>query len=213
MKLQLALDTTTLEEALELVKKTQQWVDIIEIGTPMLIEYGLEAVRVMKKRFPNHLVLADAKIMDAGELEAAMCFKAGADIVTVLGVSHLTTIKNTVKAAKDVNKMIMVDMIDVTDLQDKTLAIDKLGVDYVCVHTAFDLQGENEEPMEELKEVNRLIKNSQSAVAGGVKLSTVDKVAKAKPGVVVVGGGITNQQDPAKTAQAIKEIMEENNGV
>ena len=209
MKLQLALDTTTIDEAVELVKKTEKWIDIIEIGTPMLIEYGVEAVRIMKKSFPNHLVLADAKIMDAGELEASMCFKAGADIVTVLGVSHLTTIANTVKAAKAVNKMVMVDMIDVENLVEKTKAIDALGVDYICVHTAFDLQGEKAEPMEELMEVNRIISKSQSAVAGGVKLTTIKKVVGCDPEVIVVGGGITNQEDPAKTAQAIKEAMEE----
>jgi 3-hexulose-6-phosphate synthase len=213
MKLQLALDTTTLEEALDLVQQTKEWVDIIEIGTPMLIEYGLEAVRMMKKNFPNHCVLADAKIMDAGELEASMCFKAGADIVTVLGASHLTTIKNTVKAAKAVNKKVMVDMIDVEHLTKKTKAIDECGVDYICVHTAFDLQGEKEEPMEELREVNSIITQSKSAVAGGVKLATIKKVVANNPEVIVVGGGITNQQDPAKTAQAIKEAMEVKHGI
>lgn len=207
MKLQLALDTTTIDEAVALVRQTEKWVDIIEIGTPMLIEYGLEAVRVMKKNFPNHTVLADAKIMDAGELEAAMCFKAGADIVTVLGVSHLTTIENTVKAAKAAHGKVMVDMIDVENLKSKTKAIDELGVDYICVHTAFDLQAEKSEPMEELVEVNNIIVNSQSAVAGGVKLATIERVVACNPEVIVVGGGITNQEDPALTAQAIKEAM------
>lgn len=211
MKLQLALDTTTIEEAVELVKKTQEWVDIIEIGTPMLIEYGLDAVRIMKGAFPNHLVLADAKIMDAGELEASMCFKAGADIVTVLGVSHLVTIQNTVKAAKAANRMVMVDMIDVENLAEKTKAIDAVGVDYICVHTAFDQQDVKSEPMEELLEVNKIISNSKSAVAGGVKLATIKNVVACSPEVIVVGGGITNQDNPAKTAQAIKEAMEGKN--
>lgn len=208
MKLQLALDTSTIEEAVNLVKETENWVDIIEVGTPMLIEYGLEAVRIMKKNFPHHLVLADAKIMDAGELEASMCFKAGADIVTVLGVSHLTTIKNTVKAAKAANGMIMVDMIDVEHLSEKTKAIDALGVNYICVHTAFDLQDVKAEPMEELLEVNEIITHSQSAVAGGVKIATITKVVACSPEVIVVGGGITNQENPATVAQAIKEAME-----
>jgi 3-hexulose-6-phosphate synthase len=211
MKLQLALDTVNVEEAIALMEQCQEWVDIIEIGTPMLIEYGLDAVRKVKKAFPNHLVLADAKIMDAGDLEATMCFRAGADIVTVLGVSHPTTIANTVKAAQKYGKMMMVDMIDVEEISEKTKVIDELGVDYICVHTAFDLQGERSEPLAELKIVNQIINNSKSAVAGGVKLSTIRGVVACKPDVIVVGGGITNQEDPAKTAQLIKEIMEEGN--
>ena len=53
MKLQLALDDITLEDALSLVRTVRDYIDIIEIGTPFVIEYGMEAVRVMKKEFPE----------------------------------------------------------------------------------------------------------------------------------------------------------------
>lgn len=210
MKLQLALDTLTIDQSIALLKQCEQWIDIIEVGTPMLIEYGLEAVKVLKKEFPKHTILADAKIMDAGDLEADICFRAGADIVTVLGVSHLTTIKNTVIAAKRHNKLIMVDMIDVENIEEKTVLIDSVGVDYICVHTAFDLQQENSEPLEELDIVNKAIKKSKSAVAGGVKLNTIRDVIKHNPEIIVVGGGITNQEEPGEYAKKIKEIMKEN---
>ena len=49
MKLQLALDDITLEDALSLVRTVRDYIDIIEIGTPFVIEYGMEAVRVMKR--------------------------------------------------------------------------------------------------------------------------------------------------------------------
>ena len=52
MKLQLALDDLALPEALALAERVRPWVDIIEIGTPMLYEYGMEAVRRAKARFP-----------------------------------------------------------------------------------------------------------------------------------------------------------------
>ena len=47
MKLQLALDDITLEDALSLVRTVRDYIDIIEIGTPFVIAYGMEAVRVM----------------------------------------------------------------------------------------------------------------------------------------------------------------------
>ena len=62
MKLQLALDDITLENAVELVKSVEAHIDIIEVGTPMVIEYGMEAVRTMKKNFPGKEVLADLKM-------------------------------------------------------------------------------------------------------------------------------------------------------
>ena len=42
---------------------------------------------------PTATLLADLKIVDAGELEAQIGFDAGADIVTVLGVAHDVTIQ------------------------------------------------------------------------------------------------------------------------
>ncbi len=93
MKLQLALDIFNLDEALGLAEKLKEYIDIIEIGTPFVLEYGMEAVRQFCAKFPDKKILADTKIMDAGELESAAAFKAGADYVTVLAVTDIATIK------------------------------------------------------------------------------------------------------------------------
>lgn len=207
MKLQLALDTLTLEQCLSLVERLESHIDIIEIGTPVLLEEGLKAVTEMKHRYPHLEVLADAKIMDAGEYEASQCFKAGADIVTVLGVSHDTTISGVVKAANTYGRKVMVDMIDVPDLKKRALEIDALGVDYICVHTAFDLQSSGANPLAELDIVQQVIVHAKAGVAGGVKLATIDAIAALKPEIVVVGGGITNQTDPISASKSLKERM------
>jgi 3-hexulose-6-phosphate synthase len=39
----------------------------------------------MKTAFPDKLIFADMKIADTGSLEAEIAFKAGADLVTVMG--------------------------------------------------------------------------------------------------------------------------------
>lgn len=104
MKLQAALDTLTLDECLELLEETKGYIDIAEVGTPFIIEEGMVPVRAIKENFDNIEVLADAKIMDAGEFEADKCFEAGADIVTVLGVSNDETIEGCVRSAKKYGK-------------------------------------------------------------------------------------------------------------
>ena len=207
MKLQAALDTLTLDECLELLEETKGSIDIAEVGTPFVIEEGMVPVKEFKKHFPNIEVLADVKIMDAGEYEADKCFEAGADICTVLGVSHDETIEGVVRSAKKYGKKVMVDMIAVPDLKKRTQEIDQMGVDYICVHTAFDVQKLGQDPLDDLKTVNSVIQNAKSAVAGGVKLETVDAIVEEGAEIIVVGGAICNAKDRDAYAKEIKSHL------
>lgn len=204
MKLQIALDTLTLEECITLMDEVRESVDVIEVGTPFVIEEGMVPVRELKKRYPEKEVLADVKIMDAGEYEADKCFEAGADIVTVLGVSNDATIEGVVKSGKKYGKKVMVDMIAVKNLAQRTEELDQMGVDYICVHTAFDIQSTGKNPLDELMVVNKVVKNAQSAVAGGVKLATIDAIVDEGAGIIVVGGAICNAEDRAAMAKEMK---------
>lgn len=207
MKLQAALDTLTLEECLELLEETKGSIDIVEVGTPFVIEEGMVPVKAFKDKFPNIEVLADVKIMDAGGYEADKCFEAGADICTVLGVSHDETIQGVVRSAKKYGKKVMVDMIAVPDLKKRTEEIDQMGVDYICVHTAFDVQKLGQDPLNDLKTMNSVIKNAKSAVAGGVKLETVDAIVNEGAEIIVVGGAICNAKDRQAYAKEIKSHL------
>jgi len=204
MKLQAALDTLTLNECIDLLEETEGFIDIAEVGTPFVIEEGMVPVKEFKKQFPKIEVLADVKIMDAGEYEADKCFDAGADICTVLGVSHNETIEGVVRSAKKYGKKVMVDMIAVSDLKKRTQEVDEMGVDYICVHTAFDVQKFGQDPLDDLKIVNSVIKNAKSAVAGGVKLETVDEIVNEGAEIIVVGGAICNAKDRKAYAKEIK---------
>ena len=42
--------------------------------------------------------------------------------------------------------------------------------------------------------------NARSAVAGGIKLATIEGIAAEKPAILIVGGGITGQADKRATA-------------
>lgn len=208
MKLQIALDTLSLEECIILLEQTKGNVDIAEVGTPFIIEEGMRPVRELKKRFPEIEILADTKIMDAGELEASSAFKAGADIVTVLGVSNDETILGAIKAAKQHGGKIMIDMIAVKNLVERAKEIDAMGVDYICVHTAFDVQKSGKDPLDELKMINKVICNAKSAVADGVKLSTIDEIVEEGAEIIVVGGAICNAENKSETAKEMKKHLQ-----
>ncbi|WP_394856522.1 orotidine 5'-phosphate decarboxylase / HUMPS family protein, partial [Staphylococcus saprophyticus] len=99
MELQLAIDLLNKEEATELANKVKDYIDIVEIGTPIVINEGLPAVQHLNDNIDGVKVLADLKIMDAADYEVSQAVKFGADIVTILGVAEDASIKAAVDEA------------------------------------------------------------------------------------------------------------------
>ncbi|MGG0792258.1 3-hexulose-6-phosphate synthase [Peribacillus simplex] len=209
MELQLALDLVNIQEGIELVKQVEEYVDIVEIGTPVVINEGLRAVKEMKEAFPSLKVLADLKIMDAAGYEVMKASEAGADIITILGAAEDMSIKGAVEEARKQGKKILVDMIAVKDLETRAKEVDAFGVDYICVHTGYDLQAVGKNSFEDLQTIKRVVKNAKTAVAGGIKLDTLPEVIKAQPDLVIVGGGITGQADIEGTAAQIQKLVKQ----
>ncbi|WP_129731356.1 3-hexulose-6-phosphate synthase [Ectobacillus funiculus] len=207
MELQLALDLVNIPEAKQVVKEVEEHIDIVEIGTPVVINEGLRAVKEIKEAFPSLKVLADLKIMDAGAYEVMKASEAGADIITVLGATDDSTIKGAVEEAKKQGVQILIDMINVKDLEQRAKEVDALGVDYICVHTGYDLQAEGESPFEQLQTIKRVVKHAKTAVAGGIKLNTLPEVVQSQPDLVIVGGGITGQQDKKAVASEMQQLV------
>lgn len=207
MKLQLAIDELNLEEALVQLEPLAEYVDIVEVGTPFVIDAGREAVRQIKAKFPQLEVLCDAKIMDAGAYEAQLAFDAGAEYVTVLGVTDDLTIKGCVEEATKQGRQIMVDMICVDDLATRVPAVESLGVDVIAVHTGADQQAAGRTPLEDLTEMKKHVKNVKIAVAGGISSKTINDYMALNPDIVIVGSGILNAEDPVKEARLIAEAL------
>ena len=203
MKLQIALDKVTIEQGLELCEKVRESIDIIEIGTPFIIEKGMYAVQTFRKKFPEKEILADAKIMDAGELEAKVCFDAGADYVTVLGVTDTLTVKACVKVAKKYGKKVVIDMICVADMEKRVAELESIGITNIAVHTGVDQQAAGRTPLQDLKQIKACARNSLISVAGGINLNTIDAYKALGADVVIIGSGIVNAENPAREARSI----------
>ena len=115
MKLQVAIDLLSTCNALTLLNKIAPYVDVIELGTPLIKQEGLSVVKYVKAAYPEKLVFADLKTIDTGESEADLAFDAGADIMTVLGLAGDNTIVGAVKSGKKHKKSVVADMIGVKD--------------------------------------------------------------------------------------------------
>jgi 3-hexulose-6-phosphate synthase len=207
MKLQLALDLVDINGAKSILDEINDIIDIVEIGTPFIIKEGVRAIADIKQAYPFLEVLADVKIMDAGDHEARLVYDAGADIVTVLGAAANVTIQNVTKVARDYQKKVMVDMIAVEHIEQRAMQIDKMGVDYICVHTASDVQSQGKNPLEELKHLHAVLQNAKSAVAGGITPEMLQSIIPYQPEIVIVGSAITARQNKRKATIEFKKVM------
>lgn len=205
--LQLALDFVDLKRALKVAREAVAGgVDWLEVGTPLIKSEGLEAVRALRKEFPQHIIVADMKIMDAGRVEVEAAAKAGANIVDVLGAASDATIRECIEAGRNYGAKIIVDTIAVDKVTERAQEVEKLGAHYVSVHIAIDEQMLAIKPFDKLGKVVEAV-NIPTAVAGGINSETAAEAVKAGARIVIVGGAISKSRDARQATEEIKKAM------
>jgi 3-hexulose-6-phosphate synthase/6-phospho-3-hexuloisomerase len=206
--LQLALDFVDLPRALLVAEEAVAGgVDWLEAGTPLIKSEGLQAVRELKARWPDHVIVADMKTMDAGRAEVEYAAKAGAKVVGVLGAASDATIRECVEAARNYGAEVIVDMVQVTDVVARAKAAQEMGASYVGIHIAIDEQMQGKTPWETLRQVAGAV-SIPVAVAGGINSETAPQAIQAGASIVIVGGAITKAADATTAAKTIKEAIE-----
>ena len=146
------------------------------------------------------------KTADAGFYEAEPFFKAGADIVTVLGVSDIGTIKGVIDVANKYGKKAQVDLINVADKVARTKEVVAAGAHIIGIHTGLDQQAAGQTPFADLATIAGLKTGVEISVAGGVKAATAGQVRDAGASIIVAGAAIYGAADPAAAASEITKI-------
>ncbi len=206
---QVALDFVDLPRALEVAREAVAGgADWVEAGTPLIKAEGLNAVRALRAEFPDRVIVADMKTMDAGRTEVEYAAKAGADVVGVLGAASDSTIKECAEAARNYGCRLIVDMIEVADPVARARRAQELGADYIGIHTAIDQQMRGEAPFDTLKAVAEAV-DIPVSVAGGINSETAAAAVEAGAAVVVVGGAIIKSADAASAALEIRRAVDE----
>ena len=199
MKLQIALDIDW-SKASRILEQVQAYIDIVEIGTPLIFLEGLSLVERVREQFPGLMILADLKIVDAGEMEASLAFQAGVDIVTVLGLAPDSTILGALESARIYQKQVMLDMMQVQDLLARSRWVLDHGADYICAHLAHDLQDGNQSHLSNLRTLRENLPGAKLAIAGGIDLETIEALKPLDPEIIIVGKAISLADDPCQIA-------------
>ena len=197
-----------LDRAISIAKEAVSGgVEWIEAGTPLIKSEGMEAIRELKRTFPDKKIIADMKTMDTGDFETEMASKAGADIISILGASDDSTIKEAIKAAKKYNSEIMIDLINVKDKVGRAAEVQKMGAKYVCIHVGIDQQMKGENPLQDIKDVKDAV-NITIATAGGLNSENAPEVVNAGADIVIVGGAITKAANLLEATQRIRKSID-----
>ena len=206
--LQIALDFMQLHRSIVISEEAVAGgADWVEIGTPLIKSEGTEAIRTFRKKYPGKKIIADTKTMDTGGFEVEIAAKAGADIITVLGLADDSTISEAVMVARKYGAEVEIDMINVPDKVKRAIEVEKLGVSYICLHMGIDQQMKGEEPP--LDVLRKVVAETKIpiAVAGGITAENAGDYVKAGASIIIVGGGITKTQNITAAAKAVKDSM------
>ena len=224
MKLQVTLDTYSIDDGISLVQAIADYIDIIEVGTPLLRDTGMVAVELVKEAFPNVEVLADTKIWHNGARIARSAFEHGADMVTILAGATDKEVETVVSVAKSYNRLVAADMSEASGLVQRSAELEDLGVSYLMVPSGLRRIDEERDgqdafhrntramggtPLALVRNVMRgLSDTAEVAVVDNITLDNLDKVIATHPGILLVGRAILAADDPAAAAAEFKRRMD-----
>lgn len=209
--LQVALDNTTLQDAIDSVKLYGHIIDIVEVGTILHIAEGTKATKTLRALYPDKILLDDIKGADAGKTLAELCFGAGADVMTAICSANI----NTMIAMKEVGKKYGEDKDVQVELYgdwtfDDAQAWLNAGITQVVYHRSRDAELAGKTwGQEDFDKIGVLCDMGfKVTITGG--LNAEDLILfKDYPIHGVIGGrGIRNADDPEAAAKAFKEEIE-----
>ncbi len=204
--LQVALDLVELKRAVEIGEEALAGgADWLEAGTPLIKSEGMNAVRELRKHFSCPIV-ADMKTIDVGSVEVEMAAKSGADVVAVLALSSLSTLREARRAARKYGCKIMADLIECPNPVERAREIEDL-VDYICVHVGIDQQMVGVDPVEVLEQVVESV-SLPVAVAGGLNAERAAYCVSKGAEIVVVGSNIVKSRDVKASTRLVREAID-----
>jgi len=207
-KLQVALDNTSLEDAIESVKQYGHIIDIIEVGTILHVAEGARATSVLRQMYPNKILLDDIKGADAGLVLADICFKAGADTMTAICCADVNTMISMLKVGKTYgeDKDVQVELYGDWTFEQAQSWLDN-GLTQVVYHRSRDAELAGKSWGEEdFTKIGKLCDMGfKVTITGGLKPQDLVLFKDYPIYCVIAGRSIRGAQNPEQAALDFKE--------
>ena len=200
MKLQIALDLLDLQKCLEIAKTIEPYADSFQIGSPLLLKYGVNAIEQLRAAFPDKEIFVETQIINHEQDITSMCIKAGANWVSVMAGTTKEVIHAVASLASQKNKFVLVDLFDANSIGQSAMDAQKLGVDALLYHNIYN---ENNESMFALEEWDDLKGNSKLPIfiRANINRDNIAFIMSLRPDTIIIGKAITQAKNPAEEAE------------
>ena len=202
-KVQVALDTRTLPDALRATREVAAYVDILEAGTVLCLSEGMSAVRALRAAYPHHLLLADIRIAEAGSLLSRLAFEAGADWVTVVSGAAPETFAAVRDVAAEFGGDVQVELSEGWTWELVRRCRD-LGIRHFILHRSRDAEarGELSWSPDDLGAIARIAdEGGRVSVTGGITVTELPSFADFAVEIFIAGRALYASDNPAASAQ------------
>ena len=210
MRVQIPLDVTSTETALQILDEVYDYIDIVEVGTPLLLSEGMHAIRDIKKRFSEKPILADTKLMDGANVIVPAALDAGADIVAAMAVTYDFTLRELVRITHERGKLCEVDIMCMDNcVKERAQRLLDFQVDIINYHGHTDSLRRGEDGYSEVKELVSVVPEERCSVANCLNFDTMERVLGLMPnGIAVLGVPILGAKDRREGAKRVREIVD-----
>ncbi|RDL26481.1 3-keto-L-gulonate-6-phosphate decarboxylase UlaD [Serratia fonticola] len=209
-RLQLALDHTRLDAALQTVDHLHPYVDIIEAGTILCISAGIQAVSALRERCPQHTLVADLKVADAGATLAEQAFSQGADWMTVICAAPLATMASALEVAERYRGEIQIELFGRWTLEDAKAWRD-LGIKQAIYHRGRDAQASGQtwgqQDLDTMKALSDL--GIELSVTGGIVPADLPLFKDIAVTAFIAGRALAEAADPVVAARQFHTAIDD----
>ena len=208
--LQLALDCSSMEEAIrDCSTGVVDAVDILECGYSLIAAEGARVVKVFREIYPDKPLLADLKIVDAGNKIGGMLLDGRPDFTTVLCACEPGTIKAVQEEAKkrNLDTKIQIELYGHWSFDDVKMW-KELGVSQLTLQHSGDKPGGwTPEEIETLKKLCEY--GMDVAATGSIGYDDLELFRGIPVSCFIFGRAIRCAKDPTAEALKIKAKIDE----
>lgn len=203
-KLQVALDSRSIAEAMYIMRNgLDRAVDIVEVGTYLILAEGLKAIAILRAAYPDKLLVADYNSVDPAFGE--MVLDQGAQLNTINSVTSDEMMEQSLQNAKRRGQIGQICIYDDRLTMEDAEKWRRMGAEYI-VYTNYHgkwLPGD----VEKVKKLCDM--GYHVSIADGVVPDTLELFAGIPLYAVVMGGAICKAEDPVEAARQIQNKIQQ----